>query len=431
MSGGAESTDDPRASGSIPALRSRRYGLYVLSLLTAANFLHYGNRNVLFTMYEDLRETFAFSNSQIGLLGSAFMLSHALVTPLVGWAGDRLDRRRIIALGLAMWSAAGVASALATGFGSLFLSRSLVGLGTAVCVPLCNALLCEVFPQDEKARTVAIFNTGLFLGGVAGFGIGTLGHVYGMLIMALPGFLTAIFVFRLDVPARRASADASLSGHNFLAHAIELLRIPTMRWVMCGAVIMAFSAGSYQSWFFDFLNRVKGMTESESFGLLGLSMVGGLLGILCGGIVADRLQQRVSFGRLATISLGMVCTVPSALLAIYLDVGAMFYVTSWLTMFFIFWYHGPMAAVVDDLAIDDRAATAQAVVIFTMHLLGTAPSSWVMGEIADIYGLERAMLMPTLGVLLAAVILAGGWRSMAGDVAKARAGSGQASSRAL
>ena len=239
------------------ALRSRHYGWYVLGVLTAANFLHYGNRNVLFTMYEGLRDEFDFSNSELGLLGTAFMLSHAVVTPVFGWIGDHYDRRRIIALGIVVWSAAGVASAAAVGFTTLLLSRALIGAGTAACVPLCNALLCEVFPQDEKARIVAIFNLGLFLGGAAGFGIGLLGYPSGLLLMALPGLLIAILVFRLDVPARRLTVETSASLRDFAEQAGQLVRIPTMRWVLLGAVIMAFSAGGYAAWFFEFLANAE------------------------------------------------------------------------------------------------------------------------------------------------------------------------------
>ena len=66
-----------------------------------------------------------------------------------------------------------------------------------------------------------------------------------------------------------------------------------------------------------------------------------------------------------------------------------------------------------------------------MHLVGTASSSWLIGEIADRYSLEHAMLVPTGGVVVAALVLVGGWRTMAGDRAKARATSGQRPSARL
>ena len=150
------------------ALRSRTYGWYVVALLAGVNFLHYGNRNVIFPVYDDLRASFGFTNAELGLLGSAFMLTHALVTVPIGWAADRLDRRQVMAAGVVLWSLAGLASAGADSVGAVLASRALVGVGTAACVPVANALLCDVFPPGEKARTVSIFNLGLF---------GLLGHI--------------------------------------------------------------------------------------------------------------------------------------------------------------------------------------------------------------------------------------------------------------
>ena len=55
-------------------------------------------------------------------------------------------------------------------------------------------------------------------------------------------------------------------------------------------------------------------------------------------------------GRLWTVVLGMTLTIPCAIAAIELPAGTMLYVASVATMFFISWYHAPMAASVDDLA---------------------------------------------------------------------------------
>ena len=137
--------------------RSRTYGWYILGLLATINTLNYANRSVIFPVYDDLRAAFGFSNAELGLLGTVFMLSHALVTVPIGWAGDRLDRRKVMAFGMIVWSLSAVASAAASGLGSMLLSRALVGVGTASCVPIANALLADVFPQEQKARTISIF----------------------------------------------------------------------------------------------------------------------------------------------------------------------------------------------------------------------------------------------------------------------------------
>jgi predicted MFS family arabinose efflux permease len=148
-------------------------------------------------------------------------------------------------------------------------------------------------------------------------------------------------------------------------------------------------------------------------------MVGGLLGVIAGGRIADRLRRRVAAGRLWTIVLGMASTVPCALGCIYLPLGVPMYAFSVLTLFFISWYHAPMAASVDDLATDDRASTAQALVIFLMHLVGTAPAKFLVGALEQEVGMQTAMLLPTAMVAVAAVLMMIALRSFAGDSARA------------
>ena len=405
--------------------RSRSYGWYILGLLAAVNFLNYANRNVVFPVYDDLRLTFGFSNAELGLLGTVFMLSHALVTVPIGWAGDRFDRRKVMALGLLVWSVAALASAIAVGLGTMLLSRALVGVGTAACVPIANALLCDVFPREEKARTVSIFNLGLFVGGAAGFAGGALlGYQTSFIVLGLPGVALVYFVATLDVPKHRPNAPVvSLSELRQDMH--QIVKIPTMRWLMLGSVLMAFAAGGYVAWFADLLTAYKGYSVKEGIAVFGTAaLTGGMAGVITGGIVADRLYARVPYGRLAAMSIGFAGSVPCALVVIFVDGGLLFLAGAWLMMFFITWYHGPMAAVVDDLVTDEWATTGQAAFICVMHLVGTAPSSYVVGVISDGVGLRYALLAPTIAIGLASMAIAMGFRTVEADCHAASVGGG-------
>ena len=396
--------------------RSRSYGWYILGLLATVNFFNYANRNVVFPVYEDLRAAFGFSNAQLGLLGTVFMLSHALVTVPIGWAGDRLDRRKVMALGLVVWSIAAMTSAAARGMGTMLLSRALVGVGTATVVPLSNAMLADVFPQEDKARTISLFNVGLFLGGAGGFAAGALlGFPLGFIVLALPGATLAVFVYYVDLPPRRSQAPAA-SLAQLREDMLQIIRIPTMRWLMIGAVLMAFAAGGYLAWFADFVAEDKGYAIEEATLIFGVcALTGGLAGVVTGGVIGDYLYKRYPFGRLVAMSAGWSCSVPFAVIAILLDSGPLFLVSSWLMMFFITWYHGPMAASVDDLVGDEWAATAQATFIFVMHLVGTAPSSYVVGVLADQVGVRYALFAPTAALILAAASVAMGFRTVRAD----------------
>lgn len=394
-------------------MASRSYGWYALALLAGANFLNYATRHVVFTLYDDLRRAFDLTNSELGLLGTVFMLSHALVTVPVGWAADRADRRHIIALGVLVWTLANLGSALAFEFGGLLASRALAGVATAACVPVANALLPDLFPAGEKARVVSVFNVGLLLGGAGGFALGALlGFPWSFVAVGAPGLVLVVLIWRLHVPPRRPGVgELAVSLSAFGRDIASVWSIPAMRWLLTGAVLMAFAAGGLVAWFADFIVQYKGMSEGQATGVFSACAVtGGLAGVLTGGVVGDRLQRRVGYGRMAAMSLGFACTVPFALASLFIDGGPLFIAATWLTMFFVTWYHGPMAAVVDDLVVPERAATSQAAFIFIMHMFGTAPSSYVIGVLADEVGLRYALLAPTAAIAAAALMVAGGFR---------------------
>ena len=409
--------DAPRRS-TAPAL--------VLGILAAANLLSYATRNVPFAVYDGLRAHFTVDAADLGWLGTAFMFPHALATLPVGWLADRVDRRRVLAAGIVLWSAATLLGGLTSSYAAVLATRVLVGLGTAAVVPVATAMIGERYAGPHKAFAMAIFNLGLFVGGAAGFGLGGgLGYPASWLAIGAPGFAVAIAVLAIRgdraPEARAASTTVRMRVAALRDDVAAVLAVPTLRRLMVAAIAMAFAAGSYQAWLLDFLQADKGMTKEAATGLFAGCMVAGLAGVVTGGRVGDVLRRRRPWGRPGAIALGMGATVPFAVAAVLLPAGPALSVAGAGMMFFISWYHGPMAATVDDLAPPGRAASAQAVVIFTMHLLGTSPSSRVIGEIYARSGPRPAMFVATGAVLLAAVLMTRTFATFARDERTARA----------
>lgn len=415
-----------------------RSAAVVLGLLTAANFIGYAARNALFLAYGDLRGAFALDNETIGLLGTAFMAAQAAATIPAGWAGDRFDRRKVIGLGLLLASIAGIAGPLLGSFPALLVSRVLVGLGLAVIVPVANSILGELYEGDIKASRIAIFNLGLFVGGAAGFAGGqSIGYPWILYACALPGLLLALAIPRLPIAPRRASAMAAAAAaraagggagsgaaRDRLARALDqlrtLLRSRTLRLLMLSTTAMAFAAGGFAAWFAELLKTEKRLSPGETNAVMIAALVAGLAGVVTGGRIGDAWRRRARAGRMWTIVVGMSCTVPCVTAAILLPAGAALVAASMATMFFVSWYHAPMAATVDDLVSPARAATAQAVVVFTMHLLGTSPSSWLLGALIDRAGYAAAMFLPTGALAVAALTMAAAIPSFAADSERAR-----------
>jgi MFS family permease len=412
-----------RPSGWRP--RSRSYGRYVVGLLTLINFVNYLDRMVVVTMYDDLRRTFGFTNGQLGALSSGFFVVHALATVPFGWASDRFDRRRVIALGVVAWSAATLGSAYSIGFLSMLLLRALVGVGEAAYGPASNAILCEVDP-NRKARLNAIYNGGMFAGACAGLWLGgALGFPLAFELVAMPGFVLGLIALTLDIPPRRTDL-VNESAPTLREVAREMLggirrtvSIPTLRWMLASGTLISFAAGGYTTWIVDFTIQVKGMSQEQARPLYALiALSGGILGVLAGGIVGDRWQARSARGRVLTIATGFFCAVPFCIGVIVIDHGWPYIVVAWLLMFFLPFYSGPMPAVIDDVVDAREATTAQASFVPFLHILGTGSSAVVIGAVSEVasIGMRWAFALPALATLLAGFCALRASRFVARDI---------------
>lgn len=403
--------------------QSRARSTQILVVLALINLGTYAMRNALFAVYPDLVARYDIDFAQIGFLQTVFMIPHALATLPFGWAGDAYDRRKVIGFGVALAGVAGALGAIGSSYLTLATSRALVGLGTAAVVPVANSILGQLYSANKASR-IAIFNLGLFLGGVVGFGAGAaLGFPLVVIVLAVPAMLLAVVMVRQPITSHAETTDEPVWRYlasftrRFASEAHALLRIRTLRWLMLSTTAMAFAAGGYNAFMLEFLKNPsgKGMTETAATNVLVVGLFGALAGIVVGGRAADALRKRFATGRLWMIAIGMAASIPTASAAILAPPSIAIYIAGVATLFTFSLYHAPMAATVDDLAPPGKSVAAQGLVIGVMHLLGTAPSSWVLGEIAVRTDLTTAMWVPTGILAIAALAMMMATRSFAAD----------------
>jgi predicted MFS family arabinose efflux permease len=409
---------------------TRRYAWYIVGLLTAINFFNYVDRMVIVTMYDDLRAQFHFSDAQLGAFSTAFLVVHALATFPLGWLSDRIDRRKIIGIGVIVWSLATFGSAYAWGFVSMLILRGAIGIGEAAYGPPASALLCEVFPE-KKAGIVGLFNAGMFLGACVGMSAGgLLGFPRAFQYVAIPGVFLGMLALVLKVPPERTVPTERPHFSAMLKDGLRTLRIPTLRWMLASGILISFAAGGYVTWVVDFTVRYKGMTLAQAIPYyLVITGSAGISGVIIAGIVADRLLRRTPRGRTLTMAIGFAATVPFAFLVVFVDIGWLYFTLGWFLNFFIPWYNGPMAAVIDDVVDDADAGTAQATFVVFLHLFGTAPGSFALGLISQYYTLKHAFILPAIALAGAAVCALLGSRHVEADM-RARAARAQRHLRA-
>lgn len=186
---------------------SRGYAAYALGLLTLINLLNYLDRNVIFALFEPLKRDLGFTDTQLGWLGSAYILVYSLAALPFGVISDLRSRRAVIAGGVAVWSAFTFFSGLIRNFTQLFWCRAAVGIGEAAFAPAASSLVADYYPGKGRAGALGILSAGLAIGGVLGILLGgTLEQAYGwrvaFMAVGVPGFLLALLASRLIEPSR-------------------------------------------------------------------------------------------------------------------------------------------------------------------------------------------------------------------------------------
>jgi MFS family permease len=188
---------------------SRAYAGYAVVLLALINVINYLDRNVIFVLFEPIKRDLRLSDTQLGWLGSAYVMVYALAAIPLGILSDLKSRRAVIAAGVTVWSAFTGLGGLARNFTQLFLCRSMVGVGEASYTPAGQALIADYFPERGRALALGVFWGGLALGGVLGIWVGgELEGLYGwraaFLAVGIPGFILATLASQLRDPIRVA-----------------------------------------------------------------------------------------------------------------------------------------------------------------------------------------------------------------------------------
>src|SRR5512142_3577859 len=143
-----------------------------LLLLTALNFFNYIDRNILFAVQPLIKAEFHLSDAQVGFLTTAFFWCYMVAAPLIVPLADRYPRRRIMAIGAFVWSAATLLSAVTHTYHELLWRHVIVGIGEASFVAISPAYLADLYPEHIRGRVMGMFYLATPVGSALGYIIG-------------------------------------------------------------------------------------------------------------------------------------------------------------------------------------------------------------------------------------------------------------------
>jgi MFS family permease len=387
-----------------------------LSVLTLINLLNYLDRYLASGFVPDLKAPpLSLSDTQIGLLTTAFMIVYMLAAPIFGALGDRGSRTRPIAIGVFLWSLATLLSGLAGNYSHLLGARALVGIGEAAYVAIAPALLSDCFPRSQRGRVLSVFNMAIPVGAALGYIVGgVMSHHFGwrqaFFVAGAPGVLLALLVLRLPDPPRGSQADeenvpVAPAASSAMSLYWNLLRRRPYMLVVLGYAAYTFALGGLAVWmpyFLEKVHHVPAIQATTSFG--AIVVVTGFLGTFLGGWLGDywiRSSRQAYLWMSGWITL---MAAPCALIALTAQSQTAYYVAIVVAELLLFMSTGPINSAIINLVSPTERASAIALSMFTIHLLGDVPSPTLIGWLSDVSSLGRAVLVVPIAVVISACL---------------------------
>jgi MFS family permease len=416
--------------------------VFALSVLTFINLLNYLDRYVVSGIIPDLKAApLLLSDEQIGLLTTAFMAVYMVAAPVFGALGDRGKRTTPIAVGVLLWSIATVLSGLAASYSHLLGARAIVGIGEAAYVSVAPALLSDSFARAQRGRVLSVFNMAIPVGAALGYIVGGLmSHHFNwraaFFVAGAPGILLALLVLGLKDPPRGAqddggdhAADHGEGPREALAQAstghpgagatagsaatapgpvavyLDLFKHLPYMLVVLGYAAYTFALGGLAVWMPNFLERVHhipAVQATTSFG--AIVVVTGFLGTFAGGWLGDYWQKSSRQAYLWMSGWITLIAAPLTFVSLTAASPSLYYPAIIAAELLLFMSTGPINSSIANLVSPAQRASAFALSMFLIHLLGDVPSPWLIGHLSDLTSLGKAVLIVPAAVVISGVV---------------------------
>jgi MFS family permease len=420
-------------------------------VLCAINLLNFYDRQAPGALVEPMRREFGLSDTQIGLLGSMFIWVYALAGVPLGRLADVWSRKKLLTMGVTVWSALTAAAGLAASFSFLVFTRLGVGVGEAVCAPVGTSWIGDLFPAKRRARVLSVFMLGVPIGGALSFLLcGPIAQAWGwrtaLVSAAAPAIILVPLLLLVREPVRGASEEAPASAIKVKGELPgevkgsihDILRIRTLWWVILSGALLNFNMYALATFLPAFMTRVHGYSLARAGVTCGIVyLIGGVCGGLLGGHLGDLVASNARNSRLWMAAIIALLGAPimfygitrpagfasAALVAIAIGYGA------------FNTYYGPVYSSIQDIVPPNQRGFTMSVYFMAMYLCGASFGPLLTGHLSDFMarramhaagavslagfravGLQKAMvIMPILSVALAIVLYLGS-RTMSQDV---------------
>lgn len=372
----------------------RAYALGILLVIYTFNFI---DRILVGVVGEAIKDDLQISDLQLGLLGGTFFaLLYSLLGVPIARVAERHNRITIVTIGAALWSLMTAACGMAQNFAQLALARVGVGIGEAACVPPSHSVISDYFPAERRASALAIFGLGVPIGSMlaavgGGWLVQNVDWRAAFFLLGLPGLALAVLL-KLTVrePPRSGSAKAAPG----FAEAIKALaRKPSFWHAAFGGALVSFFGYSTAQFTISFIVRIFGLDiASASYAFGAIAGIAVAIGTFMGGFLGDRLSHRHPRVLSWLPAMGVALALPLYLVGYAQNDFALATVIFMAASVLHYLYLGPIFAIAQGVAEPRVRATASAVMVLILNLIGYGLGPATAGALSDFYA--NQMLTP-------------------------------------
>jgi MFS family permease len=402
----------------IQSTRSTAYFAFVLLFLLY--MFDYMDRLVIVSLFPFFKRDWGLTDTQCGLLVSAVYWSILIFTLPVSVLIDRWSRKKSIGMMALFWGFATLACAFTRNFSQLFVARTAIGLGEAGYAPGGTTMISAMFPQQNRARMLGIWNASIPLGSALGIAIGGFiaenygwRHAFG--IVAFPGIIVALLFFIVR-DYQTVALVHTVKRKDKLSR-VKMNRMDIVRQFLGNKTLifnnLAFAGNTFVTtalltWLPTYYHRLENLPMDKAGIKGGSVMLLALVGAPLGGFLTDKWLKRRNNARLLFPSISSLATAVTLLVAFVFLRGPLQYGVLLFTGITAVAFVPAAVAVTQDVVHPGLRAISLSICIIVQHILGSALGPPVIGRLSDVYGLENALMCLPVFAFLAAVLFFGG-----------------------
>lgn len=369
-----------------------RYALWMLLIIYTLNFV---DRQIVGILSGPIKTELGISDTQIGLLtGIAFAFFYTLLGIPIARYAERGNRATIIGTAVIIWSGFTAMSGMAQNFTQLLLARIGVGVGEAGCTPPAHALISDYVSPEKRASAIAFYSLGVPIGTALGFLIGAqLGAKYGwrvaFLAVGLPGVILGLLaMFTLKEPRKLGIvvAGSGTVAPSFRQAMRVLAKKKSYVYAVLAVTMISFLGYGHAVFMPQMYARSYGL-DLRTIGTISAltALLAGGLGTFLGGVLADRAAKSDVRAYITMPAIALLVGTPFFLIALTTkNLTLTIAMLAFPTFLNAMWY-GPIYAAVQGLSPVRMRATAVAIMLFVINMIGLGLGPLLIGIGSDFF----------------------------------------------